>query len=232
MLSLNYSYQTKVERAYIITINNNATSERYSLECQKSCRDVGMDYVVWEAFDGHSNPIKAPPHLEHESFLKALKVMDHYKTRTEIASALSHISLWLECAKLDRPIVVLEHDAVMIKKFEEMKSFNSVVYLGCHEWKEGWPIYPIPPHNGDGNNYRFVFRLHAYAIDPAIAKNLLAYCLKYGILGAADYFMRVDLFNISHQGFYAYDNMPNYEGTTIVNRRLFDNRKRNDNFIY
>jgi hypothetical protein len=124
---------------------------------------------------------------------------------------------------------VLEHDAVMIKKFEEMKSFNSVVYLGCHEWKEGWPIYPIPPHNGDGNNYRFVFRLHAYAIDPAVAKNMIAHVIKFGLTAPLDIIVRADIFPIHQMGVYAYD-MPS--STTILNRAPGDRpSKRNDNLV-
>lgn len=236
MLNLNYSYQTNVEKAYIVTIKGNEKSERYSLRCQESCKKVGMEYEVWDAFDGTGEGIKTPDRFKNESIFNILKVTDHYKTKSEIACTLSHFSLWLECAKIDKPIVVLEHDAILIKKFETFNHFNSIVYLGCIEWaKRGWPMSAIPLHGSDGNNYHFLLRTHSYAVDPTMAKNLIAHCIKYGITAAPDYLVRADIFNITHQGLYAYDDMPDHEqNTTITNRKMFDNsnRKRNDGLIY
>ena len=221
------SYDIKVDCAYIITISGNETSEQYSKRCQQSCESVGMQYKVWEAFDGtKQNTIKVPSHSIDQHFFKALKISNHYITRTEIAATLSHISLWLECARLDKPIVILEHDAIMLRKFSTLQSYNSVVYLGGTEWyKDSWPELPIPPFGSDGPNHRFILRAHAYAIDPPIARNLLAHVLKYGVSGAPDYLMRADLFNITHQGLYAYDDS---NKTTISNRNILIPSVRND----
>jgi hypothetical protein len=145
-----------------------------------------------------------------------LKVTNHFLTRTEIACMLSHISLWEHCVLIDKPIVVLEHDAIMTQKFTNMASYNSVVYLGGLEWKSGQlPIFDIPPHASRGPNYHFICRAHAYAIDPQVAKNMLAHVLKMGICDSADSFLRADIFNITHQGFYAYDDPM---GSTMIGR--------------
>jgi GR25 family glycosyltransferase involved in LPS biosynthesis len=232
MLKLFRSNDTLVESAYIITVRGNPNSERYSARSQQSCMDVGMPFKVWDAYNGtgSDNQIVAPKHLEHDSVMSMLKITDHYMTRGEVACALSHISLWVHCATMDRPIVILEHDAIMCKKFETIDNYNTIVYLGGNEWKNlGWKIYPIPPHASEGPNYLFICRAHAYAIDPAMAKNLIAYVIKNGLNAPLDIMLRADLFNISHQGLYAYDNSIDKVDTTIKARPLEGrSTKRND----
>lgn len=207
MKSLYYSFQTKVEHAYIITLKDNPISIQTSQRCQESCKNVDMPYIIWDAFDGTDNQtIKTPQQFENETFFKILKVNDNKLSISQVSTLLSHISLWLECARIDKPIVILEHDAIMLRKFEEMYSYNAIVYLGCQEWvKHGWKMCPIPPFGAGNENYRFILRAHAYAIDPPMAKNLLAHVLKYGIYETADFMVRADIFNITHQGIYAYD---------------------------
>ena len=227
------SFDTEVEKAYIITLLGNEVSERYSAQCVQSCIKVGQPHEVWPAFDGHANPITVPAHSEHSVIMDAVKVTDHYLTRTEVACVLSHLSLWIRCVLLDRPIVILEHDAVMVRPFLRMERFNSIVWLGSREWAQHkWPQLMIPIHGSEGNNYHFILRAHAYAIDPAMAKNLVAHVLEHGICTSTDVLMRADLFNISHQGLYAYDHhVPEFHATTITNRshEHKTGRPRNDN---
>lgn len=231
-LNLYRKNETSVDSAYIITVKGNENSEKYSQRCQESCQQVGMPYTVWDAYNGIGTPghIEPPPLFKDDRFMNSIKITDHYLTRGEVACALSHISLWLHCATIDKPIVIMEHDAVMVKKFEYMESYNTIVYLGGSEWThQGWKIYPIPPHASEGPNYLFICRAHAYAIDPAMAKNLLSYVLKMGITAPLDIMMRADLFTIVHQGVYAYDIMSDKLDTTISARPLEGRTtKRND----
>lgn len=232
MLNLHRSNTTNVENAYIITVNGNTNSERYSKRCQQSCADVDMPYKIWDAYNGTNkdNKIVTPDHLKTDSVMNMLKITDHYMTRGEVACALSHISLWVHCAVIDKPIVILEHDAIMYKRFEVVENYNTIVYLGGNEWKNlGWKIFPIPPHASEGPNYLFICRAHAYAIDPAMAKNLVSYVIKNGIIAPLDIMLRADLFNISHQGMFAYDNSSDKLDTTIKARPLEGrSTKRND----
>ena len=232
MKSLFYSYDIGVESAYIITIKGHQRSEEISKRCQQSCDKVGMPYKIWDAFDGTGGDIKVPDHSKNDALTKMLKITDHYMTRGEVACALSHISLWRHCAEIDKPIVILEHDAIMVNKFEQHQSLNSIVYLGGNEWaKQGWKIFPIPPHASEGPNYHFICRAHAYSIDPMMAKNLLAHVIKNGILAPLDIMMRVDLFHVTHQGLYAYDDNENAVRDTTIKARPVEGRttKRNDN---
>lgn len=220
-LNLFRSNNMAVESAYIITVKGNESSERYSKQCQESCDQVGMPYKVWDAYDGIGTPgiITPPEQFKDDRFMNSLKITDHYMTRGEVACCLSHISLWLHCATIDRPIVILEHDTVFVKKFEEHKSYNSIVYLGGTEWAyQGWKEYPIPPHASEGPNYLFICRAHAYSIDPVMAKNLLSHVLKLGIHSPLDIMLRADIFNITHQGLHATDVPSTLDDTTIKSR--------------
>ena len=219
-----------VESAYIITLMGNANSEQFSARCQESCKRANMPYKIWAAYNGHNNPITEPEHSANSDIMSMIKITDHYLTRGEVACALSHISLWAHCVKIDQPIVILEHDAVMVKAFVQHQSYNSIVYLGGSEWAErNWPILPIPPHASEGPNYHFICRAHAYSIDPAIAKNLLSYALNMGICAPLDIMIRADIFHITHQGLYAYDIATDKQNTTIKARPLEGRTtKRND----
>lgn len=221
MLNLYRSNSRDVDAAYIITVKGNENSERYSKQCQESCEKVDMPYVVWDAYDGIGTPsyIKTPEHLENNAVMDMIKITDHYMTRGEVACALSHISLWAHCVKIDKPIVILEHDSIMLNRFHTHASYNSIVYLGGQEWAyKNWGIYPIPPHASEGPNYLFICRAHAYSIDPVMAKNLISHVIKVGITDPLDIMLRADLFNITHQGLFATDIPSAMDDTTILAR--------------
>ena len=226
-MRLNFSYDTNVATAYIIRVLEHEVSEARALHCAKSCEKVGQSYQYWDAYDGTGEDLKEPDH--HNAIMDCIKVTDHYLTRGEVACALSHISLWAKCVVDDKPLVVLEHDAVMLQPYKSHVLFNSICYLGSHEQvKQGWQVLPTPPHASEGPNYHFICRAHAYAIDPAVAKNMLAHVIKYGINGSLDMMLRADIFPIYQMGLYAYNDWVNEE-TTIKGRPL-DSRtvKRND----
>lgn len=231
MDSLSFSYNLDVERAYIIRVAGNDKSEQLATRAADSCKKVGQSYQLWDAYNGLGGGILPPSH--HNPVMNLIKVTDHYLTRGEIACALSHISLWNHCCQIDRPIVILEHDAVMVNKYEQHALFNSICYLGSDEQvNHGWKVMPTPPHATEGKNYHFICRAHAYAIDPAVAKNLLAYVIKQGICASLDMLMRADLFPIHQMGVYAYDvvEIENGKKATTITGRSTEGRstKRND----
>lgn len=225
--SLQYSYDMSIDKAYIITLRGNEDSERLSKGCQMSCHSAEMPYEVWDAFDGTDGVnIKVPEHSRESSWLTWIKQMDHHLSVTEVACFMSHLSLWVKCIEQDRPLVVLEHDAIMVEKFLQHPIYNSICYLGGVEQKRGsMGIGLTPPHGTLNNNYHFICRAHAYCIDPAVAKNLVSYVIGKGICESLDVILRADLFTICQVGLYAYDR---FEGTTIVGRKK-DVRLSDDN---
>lgn len=227
-MNLTYSYNQSVDKAYIIRVAGNAKSEELAKNCADSCTKVGQVYQYWDAYNGYENPIK-PPKGESE-VMNLIKVTDHYLTRGEVACALSHISLWHHCAQIDQPIVILEHDALMVQPYTQHAVFNSICYLGSNEQvKQGWEVHPTPPHASEGVNYHFICRAHAYAVDPSVAKNLLAHVIKYGICTSLDMLIRADMFPIHQMGVFAYD--AGGAETTILGRpKEGRSTIRNDDF--
>ena len=217
-LNLFHSYNREIENAYIIALPRHPLSQKHLKECIQSCEQVGQNYVVWEGFDGTAGEIQIPPQCADTPFFRVFKVTDHWLTKTEVACALSHISLWLHCIIIDRPIIILEHDAIMLNTIQHHDCFNSIIWLGSKEIKEMPDLMPIPPHGCAGHNYHYILRAHAYALDPIVAKNLLAHVIQMGICSPLDLIMRADLFNIIHKGCIAYDKNESKYDTTMKNR--------------
>ena len=216
-------------KACIIRVEGHKDSEEKSAHCAESCDKVGQEWEYWEAYNGLDGEIKDASH--HNAIMECLKVTDHYMTRGEVACALSHISLWAKCVIEDQPLVILEHDSVMVQKYEQHAVFNSICYLGGHEQvKQGWKVLPTPPHASEGPNYHFICRAHAYAIDPAVAKNMLAHVLKMGICGPLDILLRADIFPIHQMGLYAYNEWDGDKMNTTIKGRPLEGRstERND----
>jgi len=234
MKSLFFSYDLDVEKAYIIRVKGHELSERKAAECAASCETAQMPYEFWEAYNGTGSEIIPPDSLKSHSFMAMLKVTDHYLTRSEVACALSHISLWAKCVEEDKPLVVLEHDAIVLQAYRRHMLYNSICYLGAVEQvKKNWAVNPTPIHASEGPNYHFICRAHAYAIDPAVAKNMLAHVLRYGICAPLDIILRADIFPIHQNGVYAYDNHGDVRETSIDGRpKEGRTTKRNDDLTY
>ena len=227
---MNYYSQLEmdIEGTYIISIQGNKVSEQLTQQCLASCEKVGQPNVnVFPAFDatgskvkvqkhdlgkpiGELGTIKVPEFLEGQAFLNFLRLKRSDLLMTQIACFLSHYSLWCMCLDKDMPIVILEHDAVMVKQYLRHNYLNNIVYLGGCEQLEGGTLHAndtIPPHATDHQGLdRFICRAHAYSIDPIMAKNLVSYAINHGIITTADAIMRYDMFGIVQNGVYAYEN--------------------------
>lgn len=206
--SLLFSDKRKIESAYIITIKGNQESEKLAFRCIQSCINVGQPVKLWQAFDGtNRQDVIVPPHLENQTYLKWVKQPNDKYSTSQIAVFFSHLSLWSHCASIDQPIIILEHDAIMLQKLEQHNFYNCIQYLGSKEQVQSNKVpVGIPPHGSIYNGlWRFICRGHAYAIDPPIARNLLSYTIREGITKTLDVFIRCDIFAIVQDGLYAYD---------------------------
>ena len=239
---MNYynQHEMSVEGSYIISIQGNKVSEQLTQQCLASCEKVGQPNVnVFPAFDatgskikvqqhdlglpvGELGSIKVPEFLQGQAFLNFLRLKRCDLLMTQIACFLSHYSLWCMCLDKDRPIVILEHDAVMVKPFTRLNYLNNIVYLGGSEQIHGSlrDTDTIPPHASDQQGLdRFICRAHAYSIDPIMAKNLVSYAIHHGIITTADAMMRYDMFGIVQNGVYAYDN-PHDQSTITLDGKV------------
>jgi len=212
--NLNYSYNLNIESAYIITLSENPLSKKLSDRCAESCLRVNMPFKIWEGFDGTTGELIVPEHLKNKEWLTWIKLMNNTLTLTSIGCLFSHVSLWAHCLEIDRPIVILEHDAIMVKPYLQHSCWNAITYLGSKEqFDNEFPLaYQAPLYLLNSINYRHILRTHSYSIDPAIAKNLISHILKFGICANADETIRADIFPICQNGLYSYNAD---DGTTI-----------------
>lgn len=205
--TLMYSYTDEVECAYIITIDNNEKSEFLFQRCAESCNKVEQKYERWNAFDGtNGKGIEIPENLKNQDWLKLLKFTSYKMTVSEIACALSHISLWVHCISIDKPIVILEHDAILINKYRKHAFRNSICWLGnlngSHQYVDG--AFPItsPPMPGETKNTIHIDTCQAYAIDPLSANQLLVSVLDRGIYAPVDIMIKSNKFCITQTGLF------------------------------
>jgi hypothetical protein len=205
MKSLFRNYNINVSQAYVIYLPNNKISVDLSQRCLDSCNRVNQKVSLWEAFDGTGDEIVVPNHIKDQGWYKWLKTTDHEQSIAEIATSLSHISLWVKCMEEDTPLIVLEHDAIMIKSFTKHLNPNSVIYLGCKDQMQGGYNPMILPMSSINKNWYFMNRAHAYSIDPIIAKNLFTNVLSRGIFESLDVMIKSEDVSITQVGLYAYD---------------------------
>lgn len=207
MKSLDANFaDNSVESTYVITLPENRISQELTHRCVQSLEAVGQKYTLWRGFDGTKGRPEIPENLNWVSHVLWPKLVTEKLSWAQVACFMSHYSLWCRCLTVDRPIVILEHDAIMVKPYTEHRLFNSIVYLGCIEQYRGSPVYATPPHASDQKGrLRSLCRAHAYAIDPAVARSLVSYTIKHGIYESLDMYIRAELFPMSQFDVYAYD---------------------------
>jgi hypothetical protein len=223
--SLYKKYSVDVLGAYIIYMPQVPISVQMSQRCLDSCKQVNQKAELFEGFDGTSGEIKVPKHLENQSWVKWLKVTDHFQSPTEVACSLSHIALWVKCMEEDVPLIILEHDAIFVKPYNIHNFYNAICYLGCHEQLNKDVSFKIPIHSTINHNWHFINRAHAYCIDPQVAKRLFLNVLDRGIFETSDVMIKCDDVAIIQDGFYAYDKSDNI--TTLKHKDGMSNRKIN-----
>jgi len=226
-LDLHVNLQTEIEGTYIITIKDNQLSQEKAQRCIETLQKVGMEnYHIFEAFDGtDKKSIKVPEHLKNKDWLKWLKIMEHKMTTAEIACTLSHVALWAHCITINKPIIILEHDAIFLKKYTHIPSLNSIDYLGherllidimneedLNDMDEVFEFLKTNKYhtyrnysllNAANENYFFMLGHHAYAISPFVAKKLFMKILKEGIISPNDAITTPHEFSSLCSGLYA-----------------------------
>jgi hypothetical protein len=217
MQSLIKNQDLSVSCAYVIYIPGNSVSMQLAHRCLDSCVQADQPAVLWPGFDGTSGSIQCPLQLRSQDWVKWIKIMDHFQSPTEIACSLSHISLWAKCMTDNQPLIILEHDAVMIQRLRSHRFYNTVQYLGCAEQKSfDIQNHDPVPMSTINKNWIFINRAHAYSIDPPVARRLFGMVLERGIFESLDVMIMADAVAIVQDGIYAYDDP---DGQTTIRDR-------------
>lgn len=224
-LDIKYNFNTSNPEIYILTLKDNAKAESQLAGCTKSITDLGLKYNLFYGYDGtKGNFIETPEHLKSADYMRWIKVLDPELTVPEIACALGHIALWAHCITINKPVIVLEHDALMLRPLPDLSNVMSLEYLGhrdnflkmqnsygARHFEQALNVYKRSPQykvrqqeQSDlqlvNKNFGFCRGLHAYAISPLIAKKLFGYVLENGLVNPADVIPRIGLVSIAKTG--------------------------------
>lgn len=216
ILTSNYKFSEarEIDNTFIIRLQGNDESKRLADRCAYSCYLKGQRYTFWDAFDGTKDNVVRVPVARRADWINWIKIPNNKYSPSQVACFFSHVSLWAHCAEIDKPIVILEHDAVCEKPLIFHKYYNCIQYLGSREQHNGALVSSVPPHASIyGGQWRSICRAHAYAIDSPIARNLLSYVIREGMTKTLDMFMRADIFPIVQDDLYFYDK----PGTSTIN---------------
>ena len=114
----------------VITMTNNEVSLGAFTKLQDSSYRVGNDFrpeifeaTIAENAEDHLSKLLLEWNYPWEGVVTDLKTglkKSAYPTRNRlnrIACAISHYRLWAVCVKTDKPMLIMEHDAIFIQKF-------------------------------------------------------------------------------------------------------------------
>ena len=128
----------------VITMTNNEVSLGAFTKLQDSSYRVGNDFrpeifeaTIAENAEDHLSKLLLEWKYPWEGVVTDLKTglkKSAYPTQNRlnrIACAISHYRLWAVCAKTDKPMLIMEHDAIFIQKFRydnllEDKHYNII----------------------------------------------------------------------------------------------------------
>ena len=119
-------------KAFVITLFNDKYSLASAEKTLKTARQMNDDLHI-EMIRAvtpdkikdttYSYPIEGETSTYEDMTLIGYKAKDVGK---KIACSLSHMRLWNKCVQLNEPIMILEHDAVFIRKFRPSKILNGI----------------------------------------------------------------------------------------------------------
>jgi hypothetical protein len=130
-------------RAYVITVFQNDMSETAAEVAIKSSADVGNEFSIRKFYG--TRPDDAQEELKQEGLqwtypwegsrmdMDTGLTLSAYRTadpRKRIACFMSHYKIWKQCVDINEPVVVLEHDALCIKKFPLTHQFFTAPKTG------------------------------------------------------------------------------------------------------
>jgi hypothetical protein len=130
--------------------------------------------------------VEIPIGFVENSWPYQVKMLAQHLTYYDVCRIFNHMSAWDYSIRTNKPIVVLEHDAVLHDKHHFMHPrFNSINMLSdmfYHQHNDNWVC-------GSG--------VHAYAIDCRAAKKLFNKIMGEGMINPLELLFRVDEFNVS-----------------------------------
>lgn len=182
-------------RAFVIRKPNDDLSEKLANECIDSAKQFN---VAVEKVDGvYSDHDKI---LEEKNLKFFEKLKEHRKNSNGIKGCfLSHYLLWEKCIELDEPIIIFEHDALMIRPLPtnildlfthhcildyavHYPNYEEIIANDCDLKITKFPKIEDEKLGFKSINKTHVKGSHAHIVKPLGAKTLIESIKKYGVL--------------------------------------------------
>jgi GR25 family glycosyltransferase involved in LPS biosynthesis len=182
-------------KAFIIRKPNDELSEKLADECSISLKNFGIEPFKFDGVYFNHDEIISKKNLK---FFEKMK--QHRKESLGIKGCfLSHFLLWEKCLELNEPIMILEHDALMIRPLPTniLNLFThhcildyAVHYLNYEEIIANECDLKITEYSRI-NSEKFGFKdinqnhvrgSHAHIVTPLGAKTIIESVRKFGIL--------------------------------------------------
>ena len=112
-------------KAFVIRKKNDELSERLADECIASAQNFGIDVEKFDGIYSDHDAILAKEGLfPHPAVIKKLR--NGYK-----GCFLSHYLIWKKCIEWNEPVLIFEHDAVMLRPItdEILNDFDTILVL-------------------------------------------------------------------------------------------------------
>lgn len=185
-------------KSFIIRLKNQEPSEGLAAECLISGKTHGINFQLFDGIFGEENIQRKTEELKIRPFSEGMK-----KGRLGVKGCfLSHYSLWLYCLEINEPLLICEHDAMVISPFPEtlINSFDEFLildpfdkfsksYAQDHENSKFFKQEIIEYQNpGSRKKYgvtsEYVKGTQGYIIKPSAAKKLQEKIFSNGYLPA------------------------------------------------
>jgi len=200
-------------RTKIIVLQSSSISKSMAVKCIAQAKEFGIDAGVFNGIHGADAP----------EILADLKLRQ-YKPKMKggrlgvLGCFLSHYFLWQECYNSQEPLMILEHDAYMLRPLPKkvLKRFPDVLKLDSldpyrntynEEIKNQsqevrvWSLHDRTDH-GKYKHYRGLYSIggYGYIIKPHAALEIITQCKRYGFR-PADHMIhttkKIDIHHIS-----------------------------------
>ena len=173
--------------AFVITILDNPQSKTVAGRCIEHAAAFGIECKPWKATTPADNlhALFEKDNLLPEGFIEKYSRLENC-----MAAFHSHFSLWKHCVKLNREIIIFEHDAVVVNAIPEFLNHKGCISLG----KPSYGKFNTPGSFGVNplTSKRYFPGAHAYRIKPAYAKKMIEEAQRAA--RPTDVFLHLDIF--------------------------------------
>lgn len=122
-------------KAFIITMSESTHSMNLASDCIIAAKQFNIDVSVWPAVNGLTAADKFQeykiPKLLHNSMQRA----------GNQGCFLSHFQLWQHCVELNEPILILEHDGVIIREIPQNINEQYIDVLNLDPYDQSGDTY-------------------------------------------------------------------------------------------